>query len=129
MKVCDKVDMGEYIQMFEHAYGSYHHGRKCTDGEGLNVYDGRVGGQCWGNTVHRCGRDCLQHEYYLQEWDQSFMPLIARIRNVLVTETTQVTRFIDELSIRLLDIATCVFDFRLQLSHRGHATISLSTMG
>ena len=57
------------------------------------------------------------------------MPVIAKLRNVLVTETVHFTRFIDELTIRLLDIATCVFDLRLNLSHRDHATMSLVTMG
>lgn len=93
------------------------------------MYDGWVRGQSWSNSVYRCGRDCLQHEYYSQEWNQSFMPLISKMRNVLVTETTHFTTYIDELAIRLLDIATNVFDSKLDLDHRGHATMSLVTMG
>ena len=50
MKVCEKVDMCMLIKMFVHAFGCYHHGRKCTVGEGLNVYDGQVGGQSWAQT-------------------------------------------------------------------------------
>ncbi len=129
MKVCSRIDMAEYIRAFRYTYSVFHASRDRTHGDGLNVYDGRVGGQGWGNTVHRCGRDCLQHEFYSKDWESSMMPFVSKMRNVMVHETTVVTKWIDYLALRLLDIGTSSFDLLNDLGHRGHATMSLSTMG
>ena len=92
MSVCEQMDMNEFVKMFQFTYGKFHAARDQTDGEGLNVYDGKISGQAYGNTVHRCGRDCVQHQYYSQDWKQSFMPMISKVQNVLVSDTVTVTQ-------------------------------------
>ena len=115
-------------KVLEYTFGTYHAPRDRTVGIGLNVYDGKAGRQAGGSTVHRHGKDCFMHEYYSQTWNHSLMPMVATWRNHMVTKTSQVTRFLNPLQLRLLDIGSGLYDTFIR-THHEQAKMSLMTGG
>ena len=106
MQVVKDCNPGFLSKLLSFTYNKFHASRDRTNGMGINVYDGRIQGKAFIDTPHRHGRDCRDHEYYSQEWNPSFMPVISKMRRVLVTATSQITQMIDPLQIRLLNIAS-----------------------
>ena len=93
-------------------------------------YQGKVNGQAYKDTPHRCGHSCQEHEFYDQRWNQSLAPLVSKLRNTLVTATSQLGLQLDPLQKRLLDIGSGAWDYcTINRSYRGYATMSLMTAG